>query len=569
MGAVVLLAAGCDALSPDVVVGERVDPTDPTVERAPPTPAWDPVRALPAPVEGRAPPEYIAPDINLVVEAVHDLPRVWIPGRAHQIAIDVRNVGADAAPSNSIRLSLRTHTRWVDDLEVDTLIVDRLEGEEARSVVATVTLPDWTPSGSFAFEAHVDPDDLIPEHNEKDNVWFGQIVDVSEVLVEPARLDFGPTQIGCAARATLSVENQSLELVILTEVALEGGAAAEPFRLSGPRLPRTLSPAGEPGSRVELQVVFDPSGVVAPDTRLRVTTSEHRGLPLFVPLTGRAEVAPTHLDRHRQRFGPMVDYLLVIDRGAGMAAEREELRDYVVQWMDTLRGQQVDYQLGVTLADPAATDGAIIGPVVSSESMTPEADVRELLDSIEIDPEAPNEGLEAARRFVLHHGGWLRPEAGLVFVFLANRDDASPDDVSAYVGALRQTKRRPEQVTANAIILDGTSRCADERPALRYIDTAIAMGGRLDPICDVDAYEGLWALPHPTFGLRSEFALEHEPRGSTLTVRVDGALTAPIDGRGRDVWSYDRWSRIVEFEPLRAPSFGAVIDFEYVPLCED
>lgn len=562
-----LMTCACDALSPDVVVGERVSPPRDAPE-APDRPhTWEPADPLPAPVETSPPIRFDRPQVNLQLANVTDLPRTWVPGRSHAIGVEVSNDGDDRAPSTSIRLRLVTRADWVDDIEVDTLILDALAPGETRVVQADVTLPDWAPSASFAFEAHVDPDDVVVETIESDNVWFGSVIDVSEVVVSPPRIDFGVAQLGCAERARLVIENQSRDRVILASVELDAGPNAEPFRMIGPRLPRTLSPAGEDGSQIEVDVEFDPSGLVEANTRIRVTTSEHRSQPLFVPLTGSGEIAPTTVDRDRQFFGPHVDFLLVVDHGAGMQTELDELRDHVGPWLAAMDAQSMQYQVGITLSDADLTGGALVGPVVDSEQLLRADNLRRVIDSIRVDPEAPSPGLEAARLSLAHHAHWLRPYAGLVVVFASNRDDESEQTFDHYVREISAAKPSDDMVAANAIVLDGSSRCAGYPPAMRYIDVVQALNGRLDPVCDRDAFESLWALPHRGFGLKRRFELSRAPQGQTLSVRIDGTLEPPIDGYGRDVWSFDRWGRVVTFTPQRTPGPGSVVDFEYVAHC--
>ena len=565
--AAALVLGACDALSPNVVVGERVSPPPAEAETPNRVHVWEPADPLPPPVEITSPVRFDRPQVNLQLAHVTNLPSTWVPGRAHAIAIEVSNDGDERAPSTSIRLRLITRADWVDDIEVDTLILDPLAPHETRVVEADVTLPDWAPSASFAFEAHVDPDDVVVETVESDNVWFGGVIDVSEVVVSPPRIDFGATQLGCAERAELLVENESRERVILTSVELDAGPNAEPFRLIGPRLPRTLSPAGEEGSRVELEVEFDPTGIVEAQTRIRVNTSEHRSQPLFVPLVGSGEIAPTTVDRHRQYFGPRVDFLLVVDRGSGMQSELAELRDYVPAWLSTMDGQSMQYQIGVTLSDAEAMGGALLGPVIDSEQIDRAQNLRRVLDAVRIDPEAPSEALEAAGLSLANHAHWLRPDAGLVVVFLSNRDDESNEPIDHYARTISSAKPSTDMVAANAIILDGSSRCAGYPPAMRFIELVQALDGRLDPVCDRDAFESLWSLPHRGFGLRRAFDLQRAPQGQTLSVRVDGRLEPPVDARGQDVWTFDRWGRQVTFEPRRVPSPGATVDFEYVPHC--
>lgn len=566
MGAVASLVWACDALSPDVVVGERVDSPRPEAPVETPPHVWQPADPLPDPIEGARPSTYEGPDLNLQLVDVQRLPATWVPGHSASIAITVANTGRDVSPSTSIRLSLITRDPWVDDLEIDTLILDRIEGGEVRVVEAAVRLPEWAPSASFAFEAHVDPDDVVPESIERDNVWFGQVVDVSALVVEPRRIDFGPAQIGCGEARALTVENRSADRVILASLSLEGRDG--PFHVRGARLPRTLAPRDEPGSRLEFEVSFDPSVERSEQAQLRLLTSQHRSQPTWIPVTGDGQIAPLAHDRFRQWFGPRVDFLLVVDRAPPMASELDELIDYVDIWVGTLAAQNMEYQIGVTLADVETTGGALVGPVVSSESQHPGDDLRSVLRSIVIDEEASGDGLAAARQSLTHHRHWLRPDAALSVIFSSNRDDTGDGEALDAVRAIVGAKQAAHAVTANAIILDGSARCGDQPPARRYIDVVMSLGGRLDPICDRDAYESLWALPHPGFGLRHRFELDRRPRPSTLAVRVNGVVKPAIDARGRDVWRTDRWSRLITFEPTLTPPAGATIDFEYVPECD-
>mgnify|MGYP001057869252 CR=1 FL=1 len=118
------LLAACDALSPDVVVGERVPPPAPTSDAPVAAPTWEYADPIPAPVDVPVRMEFRRPDVNLRLLDVEGLPRTWVPGRARRLAVTVLNDGSVRSPSTSIRLSLVTRADWVEDVEVETLILD-------------------------------------------------------------------------------------------------------------------------------------------------------------------------------------------------------------------------------------------------------------------------------------------------------------------------------------------------------------------------------------------------------------------------------------------------------------
>jgi len=557
----------CEALSPDVVVGERVRPPRPAPEEPTRPHTWEPEDRLPAPVDPTGPQTFDRPVINLRLVNVSQVPRAWVPGREGTVEMVIENDGTDLAPSTSIRLTLRTREPWIDDIEVDTWVTDPVPPGVARTIAAPVVLHDWVPSASFAFEAHIDPDDVVDETVEKDNVWFGHILDVTPVVVSPPRLDFGVAPVGCERTRRLVIENHADERVLVSSLDFETRAAADPFVIEGPRLPRNLAPAGKVGSRAEFQVRFQPTREVERDTRLRIGTSAHYGHPLSVGVSAAGRVAPASSERHRQRAGPRIDYLLVFDRGASMAPEVEELKRSVDRWVAELANSGTQYRIALTLADPEATGGALVGPVVSSEDVAPARDLHALLDRVGLEEGAPGRGLEAARMSLARYPGWLRPDAALMVVFVADRDDAGLRPVSEYVDAIRSRKKDPDAVAANAIVSESIEHCGLP-PAQRYLAFVDALQGRIDPICEADVFESLWARPHAGFGLQREFELREPLRPETLAVRIDGQLESPVGPRGRDTWRFDRWTHVVRFAAPEAPPPGSQIDFEYVATCD-
>ncbi len=546
-------------------MGQRSE--EPASDTTPSRPyVWEPSDAVPDLVDHDGPQTFDQPQVNLRVAAVEGVPEIWVPGRRSSIVVTLENDGIHPSPSTSVGLHLVPENPDVPTVEVGRLLLPGLGPRSTFTIEEAIALPPWSPSTTFAFEAHVDPDDVVAETREDDNVWFGRALEVNEVIVQPQFVEFDVVQTGCRETRIVRIENRSEERILLAGVSVVGDPA---YRLSGPLTPRSLSPASDPFgvSKATYQLHLEPDAPGDLGAFLEVRTSEQLDNAVYIPISARAEEQPTHVEPRAQPPGPIVDVLLVVDRSVSMNVELGELDTFLPQWISTLKTTSTQFEIGVISADAGDGRGQLIGSPVSSEAVDPVRDLSEKLDLLATETDFDNTSFEAARLSMLHHRGWLREDAALSIVFLSDRDDQSAEPVGFYAEALRTAKADVRQIVVNAIVLDGSSRCLDQPPADRYLEMIGSFNGTTSAICDVDAYQPLWWRPFSSFGLPHEFKLDRTPRPETLTVRVDGVLEPPVDSRGREIWRHDRWSNVVTFSLEDAPRAGSLINFEYVPVC--
>jgi hypothetical protein len=156
--------------------------------------------------------------------------------------------------------------------------------------------------------------------------------------------------------------------------------------------------------------------------------------------------------------------------------------------------------------------------------------------------------------------GFLRSEAALAVVFMAERDDQSADDVNTYVQFLQSVKGmgQPQRVTAYAIAPTLTPCPTAGGTGDRYGQVALKTGGEWLDVCNSD-YSGLLAeVAQKAVGPQQRFPLSGTPEAGTISVWLDG--TQQDSG-----WSYDAASNTVQFDQV--PAAGTQIEVHYQKIC--
>lgn len=388
----------------------------------------------------------------------------------------------------------------------------------------------------------------------------------------PATLDFGQRPIGCVGPdSTVTVTNLGVSQVEVTGLALAGGSSPA-FTITPVTTPFSLGPA----ESQDVMIGFLPATAGTHNGRLLVTYTPDPA-PVTVDLTGRGVAGSTVTDTFTQAAGP-IDVLFVIDDNNGMAQLQQELASHAVFMTSVLDFEGWDYQIGVTSGDTSAggAQGALIGtPAFITPNNFPDPQA-ELETRVMLGEAAfpADEGLEASRLALSPpltttgaNAGFLRPNAALLVIYLANRPDSSPMAVSSYVTFLEGLKTNPARVVAHAIVPTATACTLDDDTigyyAGRQIGVAQDTGGLVN-----DACENMWFDVMTTFPVADRnltFPLQLTPNDpATIEVRVDGSLV-PSDGGIN--WTYDAIQNEVVFSPPSAPDFGDQVEITYGTGC--
>jgi len=569
------MALACGDLTPDIYVDEPALPSTPEAEDEGPvvgTPPRAPIEALPVAdrPEGRG---HI--DIDWKVELIGEGPELLVPGRTTPISFRVHNLGRDPAPPSSLSVALHANQAigrlGQRTFELARLVVPPLDAGAAYEDTVDLFVRQGIAPSDYGLVAHVDPDAVSKESDESNNETIFGSTRVSPFVLSKSRLEWDGLAPGCAETRQLTVRNLSPDRL---RVAPSPTQLTE-FQVL--RSPETLAPAGAPGDEGVYQVRYRPQVEGDHVESIDFIVEGQYGLPLGVELDGQSIDFPSRDDLRHQEDGPYVDILLVASDGPGMAEEWSQLAGFVPTIIERLRDGKARFRIAVART---GAPNLLIGDVVDHRQ--PDA-IQHLSALVE---QARTESLQApGNRELLQTADALvsgpfelRNEAGLAVVFLSDGDDESPAPPGCPAGSPVEACYRARlvaaksgfggisQVTANAIIEDGSPSCAYER-AHRLWHVVSDLGGTIDAVCEQDAYTAMWTFSDPRFGMPVDFEFSSTPLPGSVAVQVEGQTVPAYDfSRKENVWHVEQ--RKLRFIHGRQPTAEQAVRIDYLTRCE-
>ncbi len=271
-----------------------------------------------------------------------------------------------------------------------------------------------------------------------------------------------------------------------------------------------------------------------------------------VLVTGcRNTVAITGLeegDKFVQEGGHAVaDILWVIDDSGTMSEEQAALRASFGDFVETLTGADLDFQVGIVTTDVSDPDtaGILVGePPVLTNDTPGLADLFADHADVGIDGSPDERGFDAVLlalsepRISRENAGFLRDEATLNIIIVSDEDDHSSMSVSDFQSFLTSVKPGGA-FRVSALVGDVPYGCAASSgaadPAPKYLEVAENTEGVTHSIC-ADTYSDMMErLVMILSNLRDTFPLSRIADPDTIEVTVDGIV---IRNREMDGWQY-------------------------------
>ena len=270
---------------------------------------------------------------------------------------------------------------------------------------------------------------------------------------------------------------------------------------------------------------------------------------------------------------PLVDILWVVDVTESMSGELQALGANANEFVESLNGFELSWQLGLVTMD-SADDGILRGDpwIVTPETDDAAAAFEHTL-ALDISPGAQEAGFAAAvdaltpPRVDDENRGFRREHAALEVVFFSDGDDDGDSDavlggnaLATFVDLLSdEAATSGEPAVAHAIVGDVPSGCFDEGgqqavPGTNFAEAANETGGIVSSVCEpnlgpivqkIGATGAVW----PTL-----FRLQARPDPDTIRVEIDGV-------RLDDGWSISLDPLAIEFD--QAPPADALIVVQY------
>ena len=254
-----------------------------------------------------------------------------------------------------------------------------------------------------------------------------------------------------------------------------------------------------------------------------------------------------------------IDIVWLIDKSGSMNQHATSVVAGIEQMMLSLPPS--GWRLGITTTAWGNTSTASQFPLVPGDS------VQDAWDSYNnTGNHATEAGFDALYAYLIentYNQSWLRPDAGLLVVFVSDEDEQSNRDFANTPHGLLDFinwygSRRPSVFLASIVNLPASmSACQWSPPAFyvgdRYIDATTAFGGVVVDICDQDWTPGVQeaanqAQPHESW------ELTYTPIVDSLIVFVDFVEFAD--------WTYNGLSNAIEFDVI--PPEGSLVEIGYV-----
>jgi hypothetical protein len=177
------------------------------------------------------------------------------------------------------------------------------------------------------------------------------------------------------------------------------------------------------------------------------------------------------------------------------------------------------------------------------------------------------EGFDAAYEYIVNNaysGTWMRPDAGLLIVFVSDEEEQSNDhfsDVPDFISWYRGL--RGGSVFLASIVNHETSEslCDWVNPidvGDRYMEATNAFGGNIIDICSEDWTAGV-ADAAASVEPHESWVLSHPAIADSVRVFMNGSLVEP----GMTSWSYSEFDNTVYFHTIPPGSTLVEIGYRY------
>jgi hypothetical protein len=333
------------------------------------------------------------------------------------------------------------------------------------------------------------------------------------------------------------------------------------------------------------------------------------------------------VDTYAQQSASKIDVLWVVDDSGSMAPRQENLAKNFQAFIDVFVKGSIDYRIAVTTTDIFKVRGQLKGSPKILTPKTPgvvaafernvkvgiegspyEAGLQAALLALELqrDTNAPKQlALDKCLATCKGNQGcietcglanpfdFLRPDAYLYLIFVADEEDRSSEDVRYYWRSFETAKGigNDGTVTTAAIMGDVPTNTCGATPGSRYKALSDLTGGEVGSICDTNFSVTLKKLATNAVGLKRKFALGKKPNVATIEVAVKypcntsdeitracasvdktecaenppeslNLICKPAQG-GPDGWSYEPMTQVIFFAGESVPFLKGQVEIQY------
>jgi len=285
-------------------------------------------------------------------------------------------------------------------------------------------------------------------------------------------------------------------------------------------------------------------------------------VPVEVPIEVPGDGGDVWIDSFDQPYTmDGIDIVWLIDKSGSMHQHSQSVVDGIEQMMLSLPPS--GWRLGITTTAWQDSGTTAQFPLVPGDSVQDAWDAYNNTGTYGLEA-----GFDALYAYLVENSynqSWLRPNAGLLVVFVSDEEEQSSRDFTFSPGGLQDFinwygSQRPSVFLASIVNLPAAdSLCNTGHHSTyisqRYIDATNAFGGVVVDICSTDWAPGVQAAtsqvePH------EEWELTFTPIEDTLIVFVNSSESSNLD------WVYNPLTNSVEF--LLVPPEGSHVEIGYV-----
>ncbi|MCS6838153.1 MAG: VWA domain-containing protein [Bdellovibrionaceae bacterium] len=277
-------------------------------------------------------------------------------------------------------------------------------------------------------------------------------------------------------------------------------------------------------------------------------------------------------------YNNKVDILFMIDNSSSMLQHQDRLAREIEPLIKFLNSTDLDYRLAAVSSDwrpnGRGSGGKLLGSpsflTKSTQGLVDLLKSRILLGESGTDIES---GLESVQRALQTEAGrsFLREDALLAIIVLADEDDYSPGHINDYRSFLDQIKQKVPGYSRGWVLnflgiiqLDGNCRTMNNivEVGARYMELARLSGGIQASICETSLSRSVANIQTRIVQILSEYPLRYPPDLSTVKVYINDRLVPQSQTNG---WWYIPETMKIRFSGDYLPKPFDRIQVDYKP----
>ena len=287
-----------------------------------------------------------------------------------------------------------------------------------------------------------------------------------------------------------------------------------------------------------------------------ITVTEEVEIPVYIEVEVPVNEGDIWIDSFTQHMSvDGIDILWVIDKSGSMSRYNDELLAGIEAMILALPVS--NWRLVIISADSTDSVMSTEFPLVPGDTII---DAERMFSTLPMGPW--EEGFNSVYEYIIHNpysSTWMRPEAGLLVVFVSDEEEQSdieypsPANFLSWYGSLRMGS----VFMASVVNLEPSISLCDSPPrpldvGERYMEATGVLGGIIVDICDSDWSAGVTDATHSVDPYEN-IVLSHKAEADSIRVFVNSLLSHD--------WYYQESDNTVYFTII--PNAGQLVEVGY------